>query len=35
MNYSNWNKMVKIVSFVIMKVNKSMIGLVDSKDYFD
>jgi len=35
MNYSNWNKMVNIVSFVIMKFNKSVIGLVDSKDYFD
>ena len=35
MNYSNWNKMVNIVSFVITKFNKSVIGLVDSKDYFD
>jgi hypothetical protein len=35
MNYSNWNKMVNIVSSVIMKFNKSVVGVVDSKDYFD
>jgi len=35
MNYNNWNKIINIVSSVIMKFNKSVIGLVDSKDYFD
>ena len=34
MNYSNWNKMINIVSFVITKFNKSVIGLVDNKNYF-
>ena len=35
MNYSNWNKMVNIVSSVIMKYNKSVVGLVDSQEYFE
>ena len=35
MNDSNWNKMVNIVSSVIAKYRKAVIGLVDSKDYFD
>ena len=35
MNYSNWNKMVNIVSSVILKYNKSVVGLVDSQEYFE
>jgi len=35
MNDSNWNKMVNIVSSVIAKYRKAVVGLVDSKDYFD
>ena len=35
MNYSNWNKMVNIVSSIVTKFHKSVVGLVDSKDYFD
>ena len=35
MNYSNWNKMVNIVSSIVGKFNKSVVGLVDSKEYFD
>ena len=35
MNYSNWNKMVNIVSSIVTKFNKSVVGLVDSKEYFD
>ncbi|EDQ99434.1 uncharacterized protein LACBIDRAFT_316484 [Laccaria bicolor S238N-H82] len=35
MNDRNWNKMVNIVSSVIAKYRKAVIGLVDSKDYFD
>lgn len=35
MNYSNWNKMVNIVSSVITKYNKSVVGLVDSQEYFE
>ena len=35
MNDSNWNKMVNIVSSVIAKYKKAVVGLVDSKDYFD
>lgn len=34
MNYSNWNKMVNIVSSVISKYKKSVLGLVDSQEYF-
>ena len=35
MNHSNWNKMVNIVSSIVIKFNKSVVGLVDSKEYFD
>jgi len=35
MNDSNWNKMVNIVSSVITKYRKAVVGLVDSKEYFD
>ena len=35
MNYSNWNKMASIVSSIVTKFNKSLVRLVDSKEYFD